>query len=148
MRILADTNILTRLVQPSHAHYPIVLSAMAALDGAGHEFVLVPQVLYEFWVVCTRPREQNGLDFTCAQTMSELLQVQRFFQTLLDERGIYSRWQQLVATTETRGKPAHDARLVAAMQRHGLTHILTFNTADFKRYSGITLLNPASLVAP
>jgi hypothetical protein len=33
------------------------------------------------------------------------------------------------------------------MQRHGLTHILTFDIADFRRYSAIGLLNPEELVA-
>jgi predicted nucleic acid-binding protein len=80
--------------------------------------------------------------------MSELLQAQRFFPLLLDERGIYLRWQQLVAATETRGKPAHDARLVAAMLRHGLTHILTFNVADFKRFADATILDPALVGVP
>ncbi len=36
------------------------------------------------------------------------------------------------------GKQAHDTRLVAAMIAHEMTHILTFNTDDFKRFSEIT----------
>jgi predicted nucleic acid-binding protein len=43
------------------------------------------------------------------------------------------------------GKQAHDARIVAAMNVHKLTHLLTFNTADFKRYDGITVVNPSSV---
>jgi hypothetical protein len=37
---------------------------------------------------------------------------------------------------------AHDARLVAAMIVHGVTHLLTFNGADFARYSGIRITDP------
>ncbi|MEI6442036.1 MAG: hypothetical protein WCO29_02610 [Nostocales cyanobacterium ELA583] len=33
------------------------------------------------------------------------------------------------------GVNVHDARLVAVILAHGLTHILTFNISDFKRYS-------------
>jgi hypothetical protein len=36
------------------------------------------------------------------------------------------------------GVQGHDARLVAWMQSHGLTHVLTLNAADFARYPGIT----------
>jgi predicted nucleic acid-binding protein len=36
----------------------------------------------------------------------------------------------------------HDARIVAAMLSHRVTHLLTFNTADFKRYTEITTINP------
>jgi hypothetical protein len=36
----------------------------------------------------------------------------------------------------------HDARLVAVMRVHSLTHILTFNTTDFIRYPAITVVHP------
>ncbi|MCG6133823.1 MAG: hypothetical protein MET45_04030 [Nostoc sp. LLA-1] len=40
----------------------------------------------------------------------------------------------------------HDARLVAVMCVHGLTHILTFNISDFTRYSNeIIAVHPTSL---
>jgi hypothetical protein len=46
------------------------------------------------------------------------------------------------------GKNAHDARFVAAMMAHGLTHLLTFNPQDFRRYSGITVVTPAEILTP
>ncbi|MGO9256910.1 MAG: type II toxin-antitoxin system VapC family toxin [Bryobacteraceae bacterium] len=45
------------------------------------------------------------------------------------------------------GKPAHDARLVAAMQVHGLAAILTFDKTGFSRYAGIEVVHPADVVA-
>ncbi len=39
----------------------------------------------------------------------------------------------------------HDARLVAAMLVHGLSHILTFNTTEFARYSEITAVHPTAI---
>ncbi len=44
-----------------------------------------------------------------------------------------------------RGVNVHDARLVAAMLVHGLTHILTFNITDFARYLEITAVNPTTI---
>jgi len=44
------------------------------------------------------------------------------------------------------GKQAHDARLVAAMLVHGVTHLLTFNTNDFKRFSEIMVVNPQNVI--
>ena len=38
------------------------------------------------------------------------------------------------------GKRAHDARLVAAMVRHGITHLLTFREQDFARFSEIAVI--------
>jgi hypothetical protein len=45
------------------------------------------------------------------------------------------------------GVQVHGARLVALMQVHAVTHILTLNTADFSRYAGITAMDPASAIA-
>ncbi|OLC95765.1 MAG: hypothetical protein AUH86_11260 [Acidobacteria bacterium 13_1_40CM_4_58_4] len=39
----------------------------------------------------------------------------------------------------------HDARLVASMNVHAVTLILTFNTDDFSRHAGITNINPQDL---
>jgi hypothetical protein len=41
----------------------------------------------------------------------------------------------------------HDARLVAAMLAHGVPQILTLNPRDFQRYTEITVLHPADVVA-
>lgn len=38
------------------------------------------------------------------------------------------------------GKNTHDARIVAAMNVHGVVNLLTFNRDDFKRYSGMSCL--------
>jgi predicted nucleic acid-binding protein len=40
------------------------------------------------------------------------------------------------------GVHVHDARLVAAMNVHAITSILTFDVDDFKRYPGIRVLHP------
>jgi predicted nucleic acid-binding protein len=51
----------------------------------------------------------------------------------------------LVIQQRVSGKPAHDARLVAAMQVHGITSILTFDKSDFSRYPGIEVIHPADI---
>jgi predicted nucleic acid-binding protein len=147
MRVLIDTNVLGRLSQPDH---PQRLSAQRSVDRLrkdGHELRLVPQVLYEYWVIATRSGGQNGLGFNVVQTNSQLQGFKSIFPPLRDERGILEPWELLVVEHAVHGKNAHDARLVAAMQRHGLTHLLTFNAADFRRYPGIDLLDPQAIAA-
>jgi hypothetical protein len=39
----------------------------------------------------------------------------------------------------------HDTRLVAAMRVYRVTHLLTFNVADFGRFPGITTVHPQSV---
>ena len=68
------------------------------------------------------------------------------FALLPDTPTIYAVWESLVIQYEVVGKPAHDARLVAAMQVHGLTSILTFDKSGFSRYAGIEVVHPADVV--
>lgn len=44
------------------------------------------------------------------------------------------------------GVQVHDARLVASMIAHAVTHILTSNVADFSRYPGIIVSAPDDIV--
>jgi predicted nucleic acid-binding protein len=142
MRVLLDSNILLRLSQPDHPHHGLALVSLDLLRHRGSSLHIVPQNLYEYWVVATRSKAENGLGFSPEQATKELSQIRELFALLRDERTIYAHWQQLVSQHAVRGKQAHDARLVAAMQRHGLTHLLTFNASDFERYPAIHVINP------
>ena len=56
-----------------------------------------------------------------------------------------SRHQRAV---EDNGKQAQDAHLVAAMLVHKVTHLLTFNDGDFRRFTEITVVNPQHIISP
>jgi predicted nucleic acid-binding protein len=148
MNVLLDTNILGRMVEVGHAQHRLTLDATDALWRRGDVLCLVPQVLYELWVVATRPLTANGLGFTPNQAAAELARLQGLFPLLPDTPAIFPEWQRLVVAHQVSGKVAHDARLVAAMTVHGVTAILTFNTQDFARYPGITALDPSAVPAP
>jgi predicted nucleic acid-binding protein len=146
MRILLDTNIVLRLSDKGHMMHGMALAAIDWLDANGHECFLVPQVLYEYWVVATRPREFNGLGMTGTTADAAVSQWMAVFRLLLDERGVFSRWRELVSRNQVKGKSAHDARLVSATQRHGLTNLLTFNKPDFVRFNEISAFTPDELL--
>jgi predicted nucleic acid-binding protein len=146
MRVLLDSNVVLRLGDRGHAMHAEALAAIDWLDANGHECVIVPQVLYEYWVVATRPAENNGLGMSVANADAAISEWIAVFRLLLDERGIFAYWRDLVATNDVKGKNAHDARLVAAMQRHGLTDLLSFNKPDFARYKVINTFTPAEVL--
>ena len=73
----------------------------------------------------------------------ELTRIKSMFPLLPDTPTIYPGWENLVIQYQVSGKTAHDARLVAAMQVHGLTSILTFDKRGFTRYAGIEVVHPA-----
>jgi hypothetical protein len=103
---------------------------------------IVPQIVYEYWVVATRPLAENGLGLTIAEAEDDVSRIIGQFHLFRDERAILDRWRQLVVQYDVQGKTAHDARLVAAMHRHGALHLLTFNDAHFQRFPGITVVHP------
>lgn len=146
MSVLLDTNILTRLSQQSHPHHAAAASAILALKTENEILYIVPQTLYEFWAVSTRPISANsGLGLTVAQTKTEMARVRSLFEMLPDTPAIFVEWERLVEIHEVKGKMSHDARLVAAMNVHGIKRILSFNDRDFSRYAAVTAINPADL---
>jgi predicted nucleic acid-binding protein len=146
MTYLVDTNILTRLVDPTHAMHQDALDAVTLLIRQAHTLHIVSQNLYEFWVVATRPANVNGLGKTAAQALADLVYLEGLFLWLDETVPIYSVWRDLVTSTPILGMNAHDARFVAAMTVHGLTHLLTFNIQDFRQYPGITAVSPAEIL--
>jgi predicted nucleic acid-binding protein len=149
MTILLDTNILIRAAQPLHPMHQPAVDSVATLRQGGDTLYLVPQNLYEFWVVATRPPGENGLGLDVAQAQSELSQLKAMFRILDETPAILPEWERLVSHYQVKGKNGHDARLVAAMIIHGIERLLTFNVADFQRYREITVISPESvLVSP
>jgi predicted nucleic acid-binding protein len=145
--VLVDTSTLLRTLQPQHAQLETARAAIKALTAQGRDLHIVPQNLIELWVVATRPADQNGLGMTPAAVHGELTRLKSMFVLLPETPAIYPVWESLVTHHQVSGKPAHDARLVAAMQVHGLISILTFDKTGFARYPGIEVVHPAEVEA-
>ncbi len=129
---LADTNLLLRGAEAGHPMQTLALEALAGLVRSGETVYITTQNLYEFWVVATRPLERNGLGMTVAQADADLARLETQFPMLPDTLRVYQEWRQLITRYGVVGVRAHDTRLVASMLTHGVTHMLTFNIADFE----------------
>ena len=116
--MLIDTNTLLRTLQPLHPQREAARAAIKALTARGRDLYIVPQNLVELWVVATRPAERNGLGMSPAAVAAELARIKSMFEFLPDTPAIYPVWESLVIQYRVSGKPAHDARLVAAGLRH------------------------------
>jgi predicted nucleic acid-binding protein len=103
----------------------------------------VPHNLQEFWYTATRSKTANGYGLPAEQAYRKLTAIKSLFDLLPDTNAIYTEWEGLVATHKVVGGQSFDTRLVAAMQVHGISQILTFNDAHFRRYPGITAIHPA-----
>lgn len=145
MSYLVDTNVLIRSIQVSHPLHADAADAIASLIHQGQELSITAQNLIEFWAVATRPQLQNGLALSVDETALRLAAFRTSFRLLTDSHDIFEEWEQLVRQHKVLGKQVYDARLVAAMIVHDVTHLLTFNTTDFKRFTTITAVNPQSI---
>ena len=147
MIYLVDTNVLLRFADRSHPCYPRVRAAVRTLRAEGHRLRATSQNCVEFWNVATRPADRNGLGLEPADADRLLRLVERLFPVLPDVPAVYPQWRQLVVAFGVSGVQVHDARLVAAMTVHSVSHILTFNVADFVRYAtlGIVAVDPFTL---
>jgi predicted nucleic acid-binding protein len=147
--ILLDTNILARMTAPSEPNCAAARRAICLLPSRGERLAIVPQNVFEFWAVATRkrglpPHGQNGLGMTVERASQWLSYFQRRFKLLPDLDDLVVLWHNLVKKLGVTGIKSHDIRLVAAMQSHGITTLLTFNVNHF-RNCPITVLDPATL---
>jgi len=145
--MLVDTSVLVRTLQPHHPFYPPADRAIRVLPEQGRKLHIVAQNLIELWVVATRPLGENGLGMTPDEAVTELVRIKGMFLFLPETPAIYPVWEALVVDHAVSGKPSHDARLVAAMQVHGLTAILTYDKTGFSRFPGIEVVHPAEVTA-
>jgi predicted nucleic acid-binding protein len=145
--VLIDTSTLLRTLQVRHPDHETATRALELLAERGQDLQIVPQNLFELWVVATRPAEQNGLGMLPLAAARELARLKSMLVLLPDTPAIYPLWESLVIRHRVSGKPAHDARLIAAMQAHGLNAILTFDQSGFSRYPGVEVVHPASVTA-
>jgi predicted nucleic acid-binding protein len=144
--MLVDTSVLLRTLQPHHPLYAVADGAIRLLPTQHTELHIVPQNLVELWAVATRPFGENGLGMDVGHATAELERIKGIFTVLPETPAIYPAWEALVRQLLVLGKPSHDARLVAAMQVHGIEDILTSDRRGFTRYAGIKVVTPAEVV--
>lgn len=149
MKILVDTNVLLRAADSEHQDSKLSRTSIAKAIERGDTPCLAAQNIYEFWVACTRPRGVNGMGMSTVEASDRLKELHSTFEILGEEHGgtfpaMLQVWESLVREYDVQGKAAHDARLVAAMLVHRISHILTFNRNHFARYESITVLSPST----
>ena len=143
MAYLFDTNLFLRLARRNDPQRQLALEALQKLRSRNEVLCFTPQVLSEFWNVCTRPASaRGGLGLSPIQTERKARLIERHFRLLPDNLATFQEWRRLVVMHSVRGVEVHDAKLVASMNVYGITRLITFNVADFTRYPGITVVSP------
>jgi predicted nucleic acid-binding protein len=141
-----DTNIWARSLHQNHPSQQPAKDAIKFILSSGETVYLLPQNLYELWVVLTRRIEENGFGLSSADARKQLEDLEALFMLKADSEATYTEWKNLVEQNSVKGKVGHDARIVAAMNVHEITHLLTLNPKDFKRFQGIIVVTPEELL--
>lgn len=148
MSYLIDTSVIIRTIHNDSLQQIPAINALAKLRSQGEMLCVVPQNLIEFWAVATRPISANGVGLSIEEAESEIAQIKLHFVLKTEDKTIFENWQRLVKTYRVSGKTTHDARIVAAMQMHGIMNLLTFNVSDFQRYSSlISVKSPQDIIS-
>jgi predicted nucleic acid-binding protein len=142
---LVDSNILLRIARSGDPDHAIVYAALARLAEDRAVLYYTHQNIAEFWNVATRPPDKRGFGLTVRNAERETRAIEKGMALLPDSEAVYHEWRRLVLIHSVSGVKVHDARLAAAMSIHGVTHLLTLNTDDFKRYTHITAVHPGDL---
>lgn len=143
---LPDTNLLLRIGDANSPLYTVINDAINTLRTRGDRVYLVPQNLYEFYVVATRPASaRGGFGLTPQAAKAEMNRLRSTFIFRADTADVFTEWANLIDVYGVSGVQAHDARIVAAMRVHGISNLLTFNTPDFIRYPFINVIHPANV---
>jgi predicted nucleic acid-binding protein len=142
VRYLADSNILLRLTKPDDLDYKLVRAALDSLWAVDVDLCYTSQNLAEFWNVCTRPADRNGFGLSIEETDRRSRLIEGELRFLPDNEQVHHEWRRLIVSHRVSGVQVHDARIVAAMQVHGVSHLLTFDQQDFVRYPEITVVHP------
>ena len=147
MAYLIDTNILIRLAKRNDPDRPLALKALRELKSQNEDLCYTTQVMVEFWNVCTRPlTARGGLGLTLDATERKAKLIEKRFRLLPESLATHQEWRQLVKLHNVKGVQVHDTMLAAVMNVYGITHLLTFNKPDFKRFGSFDVVSPADVI--
>lgn len=147
MKIGLDTNIVLRNALSSDLRHVLVNSAERGLVETKWQPVLVPQILVEFWSVATRPASVNGIGWTAQQAHTAIDAAIDAYTLLSYPESAVLTWLAMCDECAVLGRQAHDAHLAATLLEAGVSHLLTLNPADFKRFPGLTVVTPDEVLA-
>jgi predicted nucleic acid-binding protein len=148
MSALFDTNVLLRVVNKNDPLRPVALAAIRTLRKRKETLYYTPQVLAEFWSVCTRPfSARGGFGLSPVEAERRVRVIEHYLDLLPDNFATYLEWRRLIVAHAVSGAEVHDTRLVASVKVYGVTSLVTFNVDDFRRYQDLAVIAPQALAS-
>lgn len=143
---LTDTNIILLFLRKNDPDYADIRQSVESLKRRRAKLFTTPQNIAEFWNVCMRPASaRGGLGLSIENAEHRIRLIERHFVVLPEIPEIYAEWKRLVLSHRVSGVNVYDARLIAAMNIHGIKNLITFNAKDFSRYPDINIFEPIDI---
>lgn len=136
-----DTNILIYASQRGSAFHARAVARLERARRDGESLWISRQILREYLAATTRP-QPGQVPLPMAQALADAESFERDFNVAEDGPDVFDRLLGLLARVPVAGKQVHDANLVATMLAYGITRLLTFNEADFRRFGALISLEP------
>ena len=134
--IVVDRNILVFANAPTAPFHLAAVANLNLLAALGVELCINRQILREYLATLSRP-QFFGNPVPASILVADIGRFESQFRILEDGPIVTSHLVNFVNTIPCGGKQIHDANIVATMLAHGISRILTHNTADFARFAAI-----------
>ena len=116
-------------------------SVLRALQKDGVDLWISRQILREYLAAMTRPNTLTAA-IPISSLVHDVTMFAAHFQVAEDDALVTETLLDLLAAVTVAGKQIHDANIVAPMQAYGVTRMITHNTSDFTRFSGLITVMP------
>ena len=129
-----DTNVLVNSRMFEAPGHRVARSRLERAIGDPEPVRISRQVIREYLAVVTRPQEWP-IAITRENALDDVNTMLGNFEILEDGPRVTQTLITLCREVSVGGRQIHDANIVATMLAHGERRLLTFNTADFRRYA-------------
>ena len=134
-QVFVDTNILVSALLPESPRYFHARGILRRLAEADAEVWISRQVIREYLATMTR-YEPKWSNVTRAALIDAVRTLERHYFVAEELPIVAEQLYFLLGQVPTGGKQVHDANIVATMIAYDVRSLLTYNLADFKRFSG------------
>ena len=128
-----DTNVFVNSRIPNAPDHDIARARLERAFQNLEPMRISRQVVREYLSVVTRPQTWP-VAITREDALDDVNRLISSFEILEDGPRVTESLIALCREVSVGGRQIHDANIVATMLAHGERRLLTFNTADFRRY--------------
>jgi predicted nucleic acid-binding protein len=144
-RVFVDTNILFYANNPTETFGIAAITKMNMLLQAKNELVISSQIIREYVAVTLRNAQYHKLPMpaTVESVKENVAVFRRDFTVITETNDLLDTWLSLLPQITT-SKDVFDFNIVATIKNEGISHILTHNVTDFRKFD--TWLNVIPLL--